>query len=341
MSQAHAQTRSLDSTAALLRAADCDGQFVHLWGRSPAMLTLYMQIARVADTAVSVFISGESGSGKELVAQTIHDLSRRSRRPFLAINCGAISPQLIESEIFGHERGSFTGAERQHLGIFERADGGTLFLDEITEMPQELQVKLLRVLETGTFMRVGASRMQRSDVRVIAATNRALIGGHLREDLLYRLNVFPLVLPPLRERPGDAALLAQYFLQQLGQREGQIKQFTPAALLALAQQRWPGNVRELRNTVQRAYLMSLGEQISEEWTSVLPTILPQVQQGAEPCVTIALGTALQDAERRLILATLTHYGQHKERSAAVLGISLKTLYNRLKNYEGRAFVGAD
>ena len=341
MSHAQARITRQDHHAALLQDVASSGQFVHLWGRSPTMLALYAQIARVADTTVSVFISGESGSGKELVAKTVHDLSRRSEQPFLAVNCGAISPQLIESELFGHERGSFTGAERQHLGIFERANGGTLFLDEITEMPPALQVKLLRVLETGSFMRVGASRVQRSDVRVIAATNRAQTGSHLREDLLYRLNVFPLAVPPLRERPGDVALLARHFLQQVGQLEGQAKQFNQAALLALALQPWPGNVRELRNTVQRAYVMSSGEQVNEEWTSAPPSVLPPVQQSAEPSVTIALGTALQDAERRLILATLTHYGQHKERCAAVLGISLKTLYNRIKGYEGRAFAGAD
>ncbi|HLL20186.1 MAG TPA: sigma-54 dependent transcriptional regulator, partial [Rubrivivax sp.] len=192
------------------------GHFGQLWGRSPPMQRLYEQISRVAGTSVTVFITGESGTGKEVVAQTVHDLSRRRKRPFLAVNCGAISPNLIESEIFGHEKGSFTGAERQHQGFFERASGGTLFLDEITEMPLELQVKLLRVLETGRFMRVGSTQSQESDVRVIAATNRptgeAVSGGKLREDLLYRLNVFPIELPPLRDRLSDVALLAQHFL---------------------------------------------------------------------------------------------------------------------------------
>jgi DNA-binding NtrC family response regulator len=188
------------------------GRFGPLIGASDAMQSVYRQIARVAGTAISVFIHGESGTGKELVARAVHDLGRRREQPFLAVNCGAISPHLIESEIFGHERGSFTGAERQHQGFFERAHGGTLFLDEVTEMPLNLQVKLLRVLENGTFMRVGSTQLQQTDVRIIAATNRdaadAVMRGALREDLLYRLNVFPLALPPLRERPQDIPLLA-------------------------------------------------------------------------------------------------------------------------------------
>ena len=194
-----------------------DGHFGHLWGNSAPMRRLYEQVARVAVTAVTVFITGESGSGKEVVAQTVHDLSRRRRQPFLAVNCGAIAHNLIESEIFGHEKGSFTGAERLHQGFFERANGGTLFLDEITEMPLELQVKLLRVLETGRYMRVGSTTTQETDVRVIAATNRpplqAVADGRLREDLLYRLNVFPIELPPLRDRLSDVPLLARHFLK--------------------------------------------------------------------------------------------------------------------------------
>ena len=183
---------------------DRSGRFGEMWGGSASMKRVYEQVSRVAGTAVTVLVQGESGTGKELVAQTIHSLSRRRSRPFLAINCGAISPHLMESEIFGHEKGSFTGANRQHLGFFERAHGGTLFLDEVTEMPPDLQVKLLRVLETGTFNRVGSTEMQRADVRVLGATNRvperAVTEGKLREDLLYRLNVFPIRLPPLRER---------------------------------------------------------------------------------------------------------------------------------------------
>jgi two-component system response regulator AtoC len=332
------------------------GHFGELWGRSPAMQRIYQQISRVAGTAVTVFLTGESGTGKEVVARTVHDLSRRRARPFLAVNCGAISPNLIESELFGHEKGSFTGADRQHQGFFERARGGTLFLDEITEMPLDLQVKLLRVLETGVFMRVGSSQTQEADVRVIAATNRspdhAVESGRMREDLLYRLNVFPIAMPPLRERVEDIGLLAQHFLTAICQREGQVKRFTPEALTRLEKYRWPGNVRELRNVAQRAYVMAAGTIITDEWlpadapgTPAPPAPAPQAgnhsaltsagaatRQVDEAAVTIRLGTSMSDAERQLILATLAHFNSHKERTAAVLGISLKTLYNRLKEY---------
>jgi DNA-binding NtrC family response regulator len=322
------------------------------------MRRIYEQIARVAATAVSVFITGESGTGKEVVAQTVHDLSRRRKHPFLAVNCGAISPNLIESEIFGHEKGSFTGADRQHQGFFERAHGGTLFLDEITEMPPDLQVKLLRVLETGLFMRVGSTTAQETDVRVIAATNRppeiAVSSGKLREDLLYRLNVFPIELPPLRDRIEDIPLLAQHFLSQICEREGMVKNFSPAATARLTAYRWPGNVRELRNVVQRAYVMANGPVITDEWlpeeshsagamppsaarapASSAPAPVPTAHAApahAGPSITIPIGTSMADAERQLILATLEHFNQQKERTAAALGVSLKTLYNRLKEY---------
>jgi two-component system response regulator AtoC len=308
------------------------GRFGHLWGRT-----------------VSVLITGESGSGKEVVARTVHDLSRRRKQPFLAVNCGAISPHLIESEVFGHEKGSFTGADRQHQGFFERANGGTLFLDEITEMPASLQVKLLRVLETGLFMRVGSTEQLEADVRIIAATNRvpeqAVAQGMLREDLLYRLNVFPITLPPLRGRLEDVPLLAEHFLTAISQREGQPKRFTPAALAGLQAYRWPGNVRELRNVVQRVYVMTEGSQITDEWlprnqpASEAPNSvaggldeLPPAGAPAAAAVTLPIGTSLAEAERALILATLAHHNQQRERTAAVLGISLKTLYNRLKDY---------
>jgi len=312
------------------------GHFGHLWGRSPAMQKVYEQLAKVAVTSVTVFITGESGSGKEVVAQTAHDLSRRRKQPFLAVNCGAISPNLIESEIFGHEKGSFTGAERTHQGFFERAHGGTLFLDEVTEMPLELQVKLLRVLETGMFMRVGSTQPREADVRIIAATNRdpmqAVGQGKLREDLLYRLNVFPVALPPLRDRLEDIPLLAEHFLEDICTREGKPRRFSRQALDAMARYRWPGNVRELRNVVQRAYVMANGAEIGSE---LVPTHdeVPPVAPGS-PSVTLPIGLSMAEAERSLILATLRHFDNQKERTAAVLGISLKTLYNRLKEYSG-------
>ena len=311
-----------------------EGHFGGLWGRSAPMRHIYQQIARVSGTAATVFITGESGTGKEVVAQTVHTLSRRRRSPFLAVNCGAVTPNLMESEIFGHEKGSFTGAERQHQGFFERAHGGTLFLDEITEMPAELQVKLLRVLESGSFARVGSTEVLQSDVRVIAATNRspldAVAQGKLREDLLYRLNVFPIDLPPLRDRDGDVSLLAQHFLNEVARREGEVKRFSPEALAGLAAYRWPGNVRELRNVVQRVYVMTAGPVITDEW---LPRNLPALDDaGADAEISLKLGTSMADAERQLILATMQHYDNHKERAAAALGVSLKTLYNRLKAY---------
>ncbi|HSW04305.1 sigma-54-dependent transcriptional regulator [Aquabacterium sp.] len=323
------------------------GNFGELWGRASPMLRVYGQISRVAGTAVTVFITGESGTGKELVAKTVHELSRRRSQPFLAVNCGAISPTLLESEFFGHEKGSFTGADRAHPGFFERARGGTLFLDEITEMPQELQVKLLRVLETGSFFRVGSTALQTADVRVVAATNRspmqAMAEGRLREDLLYRLNVFPIEMPPLRERLDDVPLLAEHFLADFCRREGQHKRFTPQALTALCTYRWPGNVRELRNAILRAYVMTVDEHITAEWLPVgagdgQPTgMAAGAGESSPPCVVLPVGISMAVAERHLILATLRHFQGQKERTAGTLGISLKTLYNRLKEYGNEAF----
>ncbi|MDM0009522.1 sigma-54 dependent transcriptional regulator [Variovorax sp. J22G73] len=341
------------------------GRFGPLIGRSQEMQRVYRQITRVARTAVTVFIHGESGTGKELVARAVHDMSRRREQPFLAVNCGALSPSLIESEIFGHERGSFTGAERQHQGFFERAHGGTLFLDEVTEMPLELQVKLLRVLETGTFMRVGSTQVQQTDVRVIAATNRdaavAVASGRMREDLLYRLNVFPIALPPLRERGDDTALIAVDFLREMGRQEGEAKHLSAPALARLAGWRWPGNVRELRNVLQRAWVMATGAEIDEEWLPATVPVQGQGQghaQGGAPAafavampgaegpdsartpftaganqLVVELGTQLADVERQIILATYERCGRHRERTATLLGISMKTLYNRLREYQ--------
>ncbi len=316
------------------------GRFGEMWGNSAAMQRVYEQVARVAATAVTVLVQGESGTGKELVAQTIHQLSRRRTQPFLAINCGAISPHLMESEIFGHEKGSFTGANRQHHGFFERANGGTLFLDEITEMPLDLQVKLLRVLETGTFNRVGSTETQTADVRVVTATNRipdkAVAEGKLREDLLYRLNVFPIRLPPLRERSEDVPLLADHFLQDICRTEGTAKRFEPAAYAAMNAYDWPGNVRELRNVVQRAFVMAQDAVITNEWLELESQRAARHDDG--PVVSIRVGSSLAAAERALVLATLEHFGGQKERTAAALGVSLKTLYNRLKEYSADGFV---
>jgi DNA-binding NtrC family response regulator len=309
------------------------GRFGQILGNSPPMQKLFDQLGRVAPTSATVLLMGDSGTGKELAAATIHELSRRRRAPFLPLNCGAVSPQLIESELFGHEKGSFTGADRQHKGFFERAHGGTLFLDEITEMPQELQVKLLRVLESGTFMRVGMNTPIATDVRLIAATNRiperAVAEGKLREDLFHRLNVFPVQLPPLRERGTDIELLAQHFLDRLNKEEKTAKRFTPAAIAALYAHNWPGNVRELRNYVQRAFILA-DDVIDVE-------LAPEtfVEPARSPVLSVRIGSTLEEVNRRLIEATLAECGNVKRRAADTLGISLKTLYNRLAVYHGR------
>jgi DNA-binding NtrC family response regulator len=306
------------------------GRFGLMLGNSTAMQEVYDQISRVAPTAASVLLVGESGTGKELAAQTVHELSLRRKHPFVAVNCGAISPNLIESEMFGHERGSFTGADRQHKGYFERANGGTLFLDEITEMPIELQVKLLRVLETGVFMRVGTTKEIETDVRLVAATNRdpeeAVLDGKLRLDLYHRLNVFPLHLPPLRDRGKDVELLAQGFLDDLNQRYTTNKTFPAESKDGLAAYSWPGNVRELKNYVQRAYIMAGAESIN---TAAVPLQISLSKPSPGTSVTIPFGTSLAEADKQLILATLEQCGGVKTRAAEILGISLKPLYNRL------------
>lgn len=315
------------------------GRFGKLYGASDCMTALYRQIGRVAPTNVTTLLIGESGTGKELAAHAIHELSSRRQRPFIAVNCGAISPNLIESEMFGHERGSFTGADRQHKGYFERADGGTLFLDEVTEMPLDLQVKLLRVLETGQFMRVGTNREIACDIRIIAATNRnpeqAVQDGKLREDLYYRLSVFPIELPALRERGDDILFLAQRFLQAQNQETGKNKVFAPEAAQALAQYDWPGNVRELKNFVRRAFIMAEGEVLNADMLA--PHVSPSGDAAAGQ-VSVPVGETLAEADRRLILATLARCNGVKKQTAAMLGISPKTLYNRLEEYAAAGYV---
>jgi two-component system response regulator AtoC len=310
------------------------GRFGRILGSSQRMQVLYDQLTRVAPTSATVMLIGESGTGKELAAQTIHELSRRRANAFLPLNCGAVAPQLIESELFGHERGSFTGADRQHKGFFERANGGTIFLDEITEMPMELQVKLLRVLETGTVNRVGGTQPIASDVRVICATNRepekAVADGKLREDLYHRLNVFPIRLPPLRDRETDIEQLAQFFLDELNRAEGTHKTFSRDALVRLYQYGWPGNVRELRNYVQRAFIMA--DDVIE--CDITPTDAPPKPDDGTT-ITIRVGTPLEEVERRVTMATLAYCGHVKRKAAEILGVSLKTLYNRLESYNGK------
>jgi DNA-binding NtrC family response regulator len=308
-----------------------------LLGLSVAMQEVFRLIERVGPTEASVLLTGESGSGKELAAQSIHDRSLRRGGPFLAINCGAIPAGLIEAELFGYEKGSFTGAVRAHAGVFERADGGTLLLDEITEMPLEMQTRLLRVLETRKFYRVGANVEQSTDVRVIAASNRcplqAVQNGQLREDLLYRLAVFPIELPPLRSRGGDVELLAAHFLDELNAQAGSHKQLTAHSRMTLKQHTWPGNVRELRNCIERAFI--LGDQMLE----LAPLIQSQgastrTAAGADDRerLEIRVGSRIHDMERSLIEATLDYFQGNKRRAADALGCSLKTLYNKLNGY---------
>ena len=295
------------------------------------MQAVYDLIGRVARTDASVLITGETGTGKDVVALTIHSLSRRSKEAFLPVNCGAISANLIESELFGHERGSFTGADRMHKGYFERAHRGTLFLDEITEMPLELQVRLLRVLETATVTRVGGNEPIKIDVRILAATSlrveEAVAASKLREDLFYRLNVFPIALPPLRERGEDVELLAEQCLGELNAASGTAKHFTRACLERLRRHSWPGNVRELKNVIQRAFILA------EEDVGVdsLPLGVTEVVPASS--VVMRVGTPIAEMERRLILATLDQCDGDKKKAADVLKISLKTLYNRLNEYK--------
>jgi DNA-binding NtrC family response regulator len=329
-----ARVRSLKEQVGVLRGELRQfGRFGRMVGNSQPMQKVYDLITRVAPTDATVLITGESGTGKELVAEAIGELSSRRHRPFIPVDCGAIAPSLIESELFGHERGSFTGATHQRRGHFERASGGTLFLDEITEMPIELQVKLLRVLESGTLMRVGGESRVSVSVRVIAASNRqpseAIQSGKLREDLFYRLNVFPISLPPLRDRDRDMLLLAEYFLETINHAEGADKRLSEGAKERIRAHPWPGNVRELKNELGRAFIMS--ESVIELDDLALPAKpAPAARIGdKEPP---KVGVSLDESERELILATLDRCGGDKKKTAKILGISLKTLYNRLHVY---------
>jgi DNA-binding NtrC family response regulator len=306
------------------------GRFGRLVGISPAMQKAYDLITRVAPTDATVFITGESGTGKEVVAQTIYEISSRRRKPFLPLDCGSIPPNLIESELFGHERGSFTGATQMRRGCFERAAGGTLFLDEITEMPIELQVKLLRVLESGSLTRVGGEEAVPVNVRLIAASNRvpadAVRDGKLREDLYYRINVFPIQLPPLRDREGDVVLLAERFLELLNASHGTSKQLGAEARERIKTHPWRGNVRELKNEIHRAFIMH-DRVLDLGGLSAAPGLAPAP---APPDAEV--GLSLDESERQLILATLAQCGGDKKKAAQILGVSLKTLYNRLNLY---------
>ena len=315
-----------------------------LLGNSVAMQEVFRLIERVGPTEASVLLTGESGSGKELAAQMIHEYSPRRGKPFIAVNCGAIPAGLIEAELFGYEKGSFTGAVRAHAGVFERANGGTLLLDEVTEMPLDMQTRLLRVLESRKFYRVGANTEYSCDVRVIAATNRcpltAVQAGQLREDLLYRLAVFPIDLPPLRNRGDDVELLANHFLSELNAQSTMQKRLSAHARMTLKQHSWPGNVRELKNCIERAFILGdtvleLAPLIQNSARSEVAEQSPNGGIAGKDRLEIRVGSRIYDMERSLIEATLDYFKGNKRRAADALGCSLKTLYNKLNGYSQR------
>jgi len=316
-----------------------------LVGKSESIRKIYFLIEQVAPSSASVLITGESGTGKELVARTIHKMSPRHDKPFVAINCSAIPESLMESELFGHEKGAFTGAASRRQGCFEIADTGTLLLDEIGEMPALLQAKLLRVIEERAVRRLGSRKEIEVDVRLLAATNRqpqqAVAEGKLRDDLLYRLNVFGIHLPSLRERKEDLPVLAQHLVTQLAERHGRPARFlSSAALEALQFHSWPGNVRELRNVIERAVIICSGPQIERHHFAPYP-IEQRERLRNEDTLSLPVGTPLEEVERQMIMRTLQKTKNNKTRAAELLGISLKTLHNKLNLYRERGLLHDD
>jgi DNA-binding NtrC family response regulator len=311
-----------------------------LVGSSKVMREIFGLIEQVAPSNVHVLITGESGTGKELVARTLHELSPRKAKPFVAVNCAAIPETLIESEIFGHEKGAFTGAAERRAGCFELATGGSLLLDEVGEMPLATQAKLLRVLEERKLRRLGARTEQDVDVRVLAATNRdpsqAVAHGHLRPDLFYRLSVFNIVMPPLREHLEDVPAMAEAMLSEMNQKHGRrVSGVGPSMILRMITYDWPGNARELRNTIERAVILCPDGAPLD--AGHLPPGFGKAQLLAaqafdDSVVPVRVGTTVDEAERLLILRTLEATGQNKTRAAEILAISLKTLHNKLKEY---------
>ena len=321
---------------ALRRQLRDRGAFGELVGASEPMRQIYALIEQVAPSSASVLLTGESGTGKELVARTIHNLSPRKNTSFVAINCSAIPETLMESELFGHERGAFTGAAARRLGCFELANGGTLLLDEISEMPVSLQAKLLRVLEDRRIRRLGGTHEIPVDVRVLAATNRdpadAVRRGTFREDLLYRLNVITIELPPLRRRKEDIPLLAQHLVTSLAERHERPARFlSQAAIDALQSHSWPGNVRELRNVIERAVIICSGDAIERHHLAPYP-LEQRARVRSEDTITLPVGTPIEEVERQMILRTLQKTDNNKTRAAELLQISLKTLHNKLRHY---------
>ncbi len=355
--RAGAQSGLRNEKKALERQLQYKGSVGELVGASGRMQEIFSLLQQAAPSRACVLISGESGTGKELVAKTIHALSPRRNGPFVAINCAALPETLIESELFGHEKGSFTGASERRAGCFELAQHGTLLLDEIGEMPMGTQAKLLRILEDSKVRRLGGKAEFEVDVRVVAATNKvpdeAVRGGHLREDLFYRLNVFHIHLPPLRERKEDIPSIAESLLADLNRKhDTRVTGLSPEVVEALQRHDWPGNVRELRNALERAVILAGEGAVELEHLPVnlqpkaaaVPAAMaataaagpaapaPDAPAGDSDAVRVPIGTTVGEAEKNLILRTLEHTRNNKTRAAEILGISLKTLHNKLKEY---------
>ncbi|MGA2508971.1 MAG: sigma-54 dependent transcriptional regulator [Candidatus Acidiferrales bacterium] len=338
LDRALGRVKSQQAVAALTRQLREAGKLGELVGSSRAIQEVMRQVDMAAPSTASVMITGETGSGKEIVARSIHMLSPRAERPFIAINCAAIPESLMESEIFGHEKGAFTGAAERRIGCFELAHGGTLLLDEIGEMPAQTQAKLLRVLEDHKIRRLGSKVETPVDVRVLAATNKnpeqAVANGQLRQDLYFRLNVFHIHLPPLREHKEDLPLLVDHLLEEISKKHGKKVAGVGADTMELFKSYpWPGNVRELRNVLERAAIASDRGTISRQHLPPDFGHAPAVATGGLDGVRFPVGTTVDEAERELIRQTLAATNQNKTRAAELLGISLKTLHNKLKEYE--------